>query len=478
MKQFLAFLRTSKVAPYAIIGDGEVPTNTINALVPEWWALEGLMVLEESLIVANLVNKDYNNYFVNAGDTVNINKPGTFEANLKLRGVDTTIQDASATPDTVKLNQHIEVTFAIDDREMQKSMVELRSYFLVPAIRAIAEGIDSAVVGEGVQFAANAVGELGVALDEDTLIDLGRVFDDNNVPPYDRYLVVGPSAKADLLRCARFTDADKTGQSSALLNGQIGHMMGFDIFMSQTVGRQLAAWAGADTTTAGALDGAVAAGATAVTVDGSPTSAIEGCWATIAGVPGIYQVSDVTGSVITFTWALKGDAANDADVTVYPTAAAVKGAGFTAASGAQEIITDGYAAANLLPQVGQGVSFGTSDVVYTITKVSGTWGSSSTEITIKLNRPLDATISNGDKVYFLPAGGAYNLAFRPDALTLVNRPLTPASAGVVATVQNNGAVALRVTIGYDQRKMMHAITVDTLLGVKVLDPNQGAILLN
>lgn len=467
MKQIFRFLRTSDIAAYTRIEDAEgvAIANSINALVPEWWALEGLVVLEETLIVANLVNRDYNNYFVNAGDTVNINRPGSFEAKHKLRGVDTVIQDATSTPDTVKLNQHVEVTFTIDDREMQKSAVELRTYFLMPAVRAIAQGVDGAIVGEGVQFAENAVGQLGVALTDDALIDLGKMFDDNLCPAYDRYLVVGPSAKADLLRVDRFADADKSGRGSALMAGMIGSAMGFDIFMSQTVGKQLPVWAGANVTLG--VDATTPKGSTTLVADGAVTGIIvAGTWISIAGVPGIYRVVAVAVDTVTLTlnWGLKGEATAAAVITAYDADSTVDG---NHAAGAQ-IIDMTFGAED--PLVGQGVSFGATGAVYTIAKVN--------TASIELNRPLDADVSTGATAFFMPTGGGYNLAFRPDAITLVNRPLTPASAGVIATVQNNGSIALRVTIGYDQRKMMHAITIDTLLGVKVLDPDQGALLLN
>jgi hypothetical protein len=473
MNRNFRFGKTAEIAAYTRIENGEAPTNSINALVPEWWALEGLMVLEETLVVANLVNRDYNNYFVNAGDTVNINRPGTFDAKHKQRGVDTIIQDATASPDTVKLNQHIEVTFALDDREMQRSAVELRSYFLLPAVRAIAAGIDGAIVGEGVQFALNAVGQLGVALTDDVLIDLGRTFDNNNCPAYDRYLVVGPSAKADLLRIDRFADADKSGRSSALLTGQIGAAMGFDIFMSQTVGAQLVASTATNATLA--INAATPKGATTIVANGNPAAiALQGAWLTIENVPGIYQIAvagEDAGDTIGLSWPLKGAAAGGATITIYNASAAFD-VTTNAAAGDIEVIIDD----DITPIVGQGVSFGISSEVYTITRVED--ANAGADYKITLNRPLDSAVTAGVDVNLMPTGGGYNLAFRPDAITLVNRPLTPAAAGVVATVQNNGAIALRVTIGYDQRKMMHAITVDTLLGVKVLDVNQGALLLN
>jgi hypothetical protein len=81
--------------------------NDIQALIPEWWAFESLRILTKSLVVANVVNRDYDGYFAKGGDVVNINRTGTFTAVRKQKGSPIIIQDAIVEGDTVKLNQHL-----------------------------------------------------------------------------------------------------------------------------------------------------------------------------------------------------------------------------------------------------------------------------------------------------------------------------------------------------------------------------------
>jgi len=451
--------------------------NDVAALKPEWWANESLYVLEEELVAANLVNRDYENFFVSAGDTVHVNKPGSFSANHKVKGSTTTTQDVTATDLTVKLNQHLEVTVLLDDREVQDSLPDLRQYVLAPMVRGLAEAVDAAVVGEAYSFYANSAGELGVALTDDSVINLGRTFDENNVPSGGRILIVGPSGRADLLRVDRFIDADKTGQAGKLLNGEIGTIMGFTTFMSQAVGKSIAKTVPSGTET---VNGAALRGATSLTIDSATGGEILGTWFTIAGTEGIYRLTaaiSATDTSMSFSPALRSAVADNAVITFFNQAGDVKGAH---AAGAIKVVTDGYAAADDVPAVGQGVSFASSGVVYTVTKVAGTWANSSTEMTLTLSRPLDAALANDDTVHSTPGGGCYNLALRKDAITLVNRPLSPAVAGsgVASAVQNNGVFSLRATIGYDMDYMRHKITLDTLVGVKVLDSAQGGMLLN
>lgn len=447
--------------------------NSIDALKPEWWANAGLMVLEEELVVANLVNRNYDNFFVNAGDTVHVSKPGTFTAHHKVQGSDTTVQDVTATDTLVKLNQHIETTVLLDDREVQQSIPNLFQYVLAPAMRGMAEKVDAGLVGETGVFHTNSAGTLGGGLASADLVELDRVFNANNVPAAGRRLVVGPTGKAALYGIDRFIDADKTGQDGKFLNGILGGVMGFDVYMSQTVGRELSI---ANTRTTETTNGGEVKGATSITVDAAGANHAAGVYVTIEGVPGIYRVaSAVTSSdtEVVVTPGIRSAVGDGKTLTFWESAGDVKG---DHAAGVIKIITDGYGAATDIPQVGQGLSFGAGTQVYTVTRVTGTYATSSTEITLELNRPLDDTVTNDSIITVQPTGGSYNWAFRSDAITMVNRPLAPAQAGVASAVQNNGSFALRVTIGYDMRKMRHVITLDTLFGVKVLDVAQGAVL--
>ena len=81
-----------------------VSFGSVSALKPEWWALEGLIVLEENIVVTNLVNRDYDNFFVNAGDTVNVSKADSFTAATKTKGSTVTAPYTRATGQIVKLN--------------------------------------------------------------------------------------------------------------------------------------------------------------------------------------------------------------------------------------------------------------------------------------------------------------------------------------------------------------------------------------
>lgn len=453
-------------------------SNSLEALNPEWWAMEGLVVLEEMLVVANLVNRDYDNVFTNKGEVVHVHKPGSFIANEMEYGSPVTVQDATASGVDVRLDQHSETTFHIYDRDVQKSIPELRKLFLVPAIRSIVEKMDGAIVGAASEFYEHASGSVGTALTKDSIIDLDRIQNDLLVPTENRALVVGPRGKADILKLAEFSTAEKTGQASALLTGRLGEVMGYQTYMSQTVGKTLAA--GVATTTEDVTAVGII-GSTTLSISSADAAHTKGTWFKISGTPGIYRLTaaiSTTNTSMSFYPALSGGVLSDAVVTFYESTGVIDGA-VTANNRVNKINTDGYASANAIPRVGQYITIGDTDTnMYAVTRVEGTYVNNTSNILLTLNRPLEASVADGIQINVVPSGGQYNLAFTPGAITLVNRPLAAATTGVDATTVNNGEYALRVTMSYNPDYMRHQVTVDTLFGVKVLDTDQGALLLN
>ena len=99
--------------------------NDNDAFIPEIWANEGLAILEESMVAARLVHRDFENEIAKFGDVVNTRRPGQFKIKRKVDGVSLSQQDAIATNVRVPLDQWIYNSFVIRDGEGSKSFQEL-----------------------------------------------------------------------------------------------------------------------------------------------------------------------------------------------------------------------------------------------------------------------------------------------------------------------------------------------------------------
>jgi len=452
--------------------------NDFEALTPEMWSREGLRILDHRLRVLQVVNRDYEEMYQENGDVVNLHKLGSFSAKRKQKGASVTYQSATSTANHVILNQHLHVSFYVEDRDMQSAFGPLVEKYLVRAIIAIAEGIDRVILGETYNFLDNAAGGIGATITDGALLDLNMMFNANLVPTSvegeRRTLIIGPSSERQILDIDRYVEADKLGVANgAIPNGVIGRARGFDIMMATQ------AWEvsqGGDTNVAGKVNEASGypKGTTTMTIDGITGALVTGSWFRVAGDNRPHRIdahTETTGDTteITFTPALFGAVLNDAVITVYLPMSVEFAAGYDAQYSGDIVIAD-Y---TVFPKLGQGLAFGATGAVYTVIGVD------EANAKITLSRPLDAAAADESLIFPIPEGN-YNLALVRDAITFVNRPLRPVMAGAGArsfTASYNG-VALRVTIGYDMDYQKTKVTVDTLCGVRTLDTDMGGVLLS
>lgn len=454
-----------------------VYANDIDAYIPEFWANESLAILEENMVAANLVHRDFQDEIANYGDVVNTRKPGEFVAYRKTNSDNVTDQNATATNVPVRLNQHIHVTFVIKDGEESKSKLDLVQTFIQPAMLAHARMMDQIVLGQYPAFMHNRGGKLGTAGTVATLLDMRQVMTENKVYMDGRRLILTPSTETDLLKLDIFTQAHQVGDDgTALREAWLGRKYGYDTYTCQN----MSTVATGNTTVTGAVNnsGGYAAGTTTMTVDGLSAALPVNSWFTVAGDMTPQRIISSTGgatpTAVVFWPGLKYAVADDAVITRY-VPGQINNSGGYAAGYSKEITVDTFSVA---PRVGQFVSFGVStsstfatNPYYTVIQVNGTTG-------ITLDRPLDVAVSDDDKVNIGPAGH-YNFAFHRNAIALVVRPLAlpPAGTGARAANINHKGLGIRAVITYDGQAQGTRVTLDLLCGVCVLDNLLGGVFL-
>jgi len=441
--------------------------NDLDAFIPEVWAQESLMMLENELVAANLVHRDFEDEIAAYGDVVNTRQPAAFEAKRKTNADDVTVQDADATNVAVKLDQHLHTSFVIKDGEESKGFQSLRDFYLVPALHSIAQAIDEIVLCQMHSFFTNAVGKLGTDPTVSTITDLRALMTTNKVPQQGRNLIITPNVESKLSQIAAFHEADKIGDDgSAMREGSLGRKFGFQINMDQNCPTVSS---GNSTHTAAInLSAGYAKGSTAVVFDAPTGTPVVGEFCTIAGDMTPQLVTATNGSsTMTVTPGLKSAVLNNAVITFYTKGAINYSPGPYAAGYAKELVLDGFSVA---PQVGQPIA---------IAAATGIYGALSTPTTtsILLNRALDVEEANNDVVGIGPVG-EYCFGFHRNAISLVSRPLaTPAAGtGALSYVASYEGLGIRVTITYEGRGQGHLVTVDLLLGTKVLNTDLGALM--
>ena len=337
--------------------------NDNDALIPEVWALESLMILEENMVAANLVYRDFEDEIASFGDVVNAHRPSDFTAARKIDTDNVTIQDATSTNVPVPLNQHIHTSFLIRDGEESKSFKDLVNLYLTPALISVARAVDEVVLSQVYEFMAYSVGKLGTDPTKATVIAANEVMNTNKAPIQGRNMIVTPNAEGALLEIGDFTKVNEAGDmGEALRNANLGRKFNWEFFMAQNT----PSIATGNTTVTGAINNGTgyAIGSTALTVDGFVAAIANGSWCTIAGDMTPQMITSTVGATTPTTLnispGLKSAVLDDAVITVYTPGAVDLLAGY-AAGYAKAITIDGFSVA---PKTGQLMSFGITDARY------------------------------------------------------------------------------------------------------------------
>src|SRR6267154_3535606 len=132
--------------------------NLANAIV-KLVAADALPALMGNRVMGNLVNRDYEPTLAQAGDTVNVPIPPVLVANNIAEGGTVQTQNPNVGNAQIVLNTHAEATFLIPDVTKVLAVPDLLRLYMQPAVVALAERIESDLMGLYPLFNANtAVG--------------------------------------------------------------------------------------------------------------------------------------------------------------------------------------------------------------------------------------------------------------------------------------------------------------------------------
>lgn len=202
--------------------------NTI--LTPDIIAREALMVLRNNAVMANLVHRDYSSEFVaGVGDTITVRKPASFTA--KEFGGEIEVQDATENSVTVKMDKHLDVSFAVTSKQMTLDIEDFSKQLLVPAMQAFLNKIDGYLLAlaKGVTNSVTATADA-----RNDVVDARAFLTKGAAPLTDRNLVVGSDMEADLLKTDLFVSAEKVGDNgTALREASLGRKLGLDCYVDQ-----------------------------------------------------------------------------------------------------------------------------------------------------------------------------------------------------------------------------------------------------
>lgn len=216
----------------------------VTTFIPELWNARLLYALEKAHVATNLVNRNYEGEISNHGDTVHINTIGAITVKSYTKNTDIDAPETLTTTDqTLVIDQAKYFNFQVDDVDKVQAAGELVDTAMGRAAYALADVSDAYLLGVIAAGAAagNTIGSTAapVALTAsnvyENIVKLKTKLDKANVPNTGRTIVVPPDVHSLLLLDDRFAKSTATAGQEALINGLVGRIAGFDVYMSNNV---------------------------------------------------------------------------------------------------------------------------------------------------------------------------------------------------------------------------------------------------
>jgi len=252
-------------------------------LTPQVIGREAVRVLINKMPLLALCYRDYEAEYRAAkiGDTIQIRTPASLiskEFN-PVTGIE--IQDIKQGNTQLVLEKHKDVSVQVSSKDLTLSLNDFSTHVVEPAMVALAEDAESYIASKAVGI-PNMIGTaFPTTLGNVAMID--AYLDVLKVPAENRWGVLSSMRKASMLSIDKITTADVRGDNDAIINAQIGRILGVNYLSSPLIQRQTA---GTLSTTALLVNGALVAGATTGAFDAAAVTGgvVPGNTFTITGV--------------------------------------------------------------------------------------------------------------------------------------------------------------------------------------------------
>lgn len=230
---------------------GNITTTTAAVFVPEIWSADVRLATEANLVMAKLVNRQFEGDINQYGDTVHVGDISNLTAQDKAADTDVSFETVTETEFTLTINKHKYVAFKVEDIVKIQSKIDLRARYTEKAGYALAKQVDTDLLGlySGL---SQSVGSAGVDITDATLLSAILLLDNADAPAGDRALVIAPSQMNALLGIDKFVRADAVGYLAAMspivtgalakgsfdptkVKGYFGQIYGISVYVSTNV---------------------------------------------------------------------------------------------------------------------------------------------------------------------------------------------------------------------------------------------------
>lgn len=289
--------------------------STSTLLTPALITNETLVMLENNLVAAAKVNRQFENQFVKIGSTITVRKPNRYRVSS---GPALSIQNITEPSTSITVSNQKHIDFQFSSQDLTLTVEEFSERYLKTAAAELANVIDFDTLTNFNQV-NNEVGTFGTAPNNFSfLAAVGQRMDEGAVPQDGRVLILNAAANWALANALSTLFVRSVAEPA--LKGFLAAIANFEIYMDQNI-QTLTVGNYAGT---GVVNGAGQSGSSLVT--NGWTANRTGLFGvgdiiTIAGVFAINPKSRVsTGALQNFliTAAVNSDSGGNATLSIYP----------------------------------------------------------------------------------------------------------------------------------------------------------------
>ncbi|MGE0200344.1 MAG: phage capsid protein [Candidatus Melainabacteria bacterium] len=210
----------------------------VSNFIPEVWSQKLAKIFDKVVVMAKLVNTDYEGDIQSAGDVVHIRTFGDVTINNYTRDMTISFQALTDPMVDLAIDQQKYFAFKVDDLDKAQANTDILEGYAARGAVAIRNVVDTRLLGHYADAdAGNVVGTdvSPITLTKDNIYDyitqLSEILDGDNIPQEDRSLVLAPKFKTMLLQSTEFTRASNLGDN-VVQNGYIGNVAGFKVHVT------------------------------------------------------------------------------------------------------------------------------------------------------------------------------------------------------------------------------------------------------
>jgi hypothetical protein len=210
----------------------------LSNFIPEIWSKKLLKIFNKTVVMANLVNRDFEGDIQSAGDVVHVRTFGDVAVNDYSRDMTISFQSLTDPMVDLTIDQQKYFAFKVDDLNKAQANIDILEGYAGRAAIAIRDVVDSRLIGHYADVdSGNVIGTdiAPITLTSSNIYSyitqLGERLDNASVSSEGRNLVITPKFKTMLLQSTEFTRATSLGDN-VIQNGYIGNVAGFGVHVT------------------------------------------------------------------------------------------------------------------------------------------------------------------------------------------------------------------------------------------------------